>query len=82
MNLCTIRKPFVWHRDEAPFALLGDHLNESDDNSKRSCHDDSERPTNDCESLRPTSTSGLLDPVDDGHGEGCGTSILDTHSLY
>ena len=42
-DLCTIRKPIVWHRDEAPFtSLLKDHSDESEDNLEHSRRDDSE----------------------------------------
>ena len=46
MNLCTIRKPLVWHPDLVPSALLKDHYA---DNSERSSCNDSERPDDDSE---------------------------------
>ena len=46
-DLCTIRMPVAWHRDEAPFASLKDHLDESHDNLEHSCRDDSKRSNED-----------------------------------
>ena len=36
MDLCTIRRPLVWHPDLVPSALLKDDLDESDDDSEHS----------------------------------------------
>ena len=41
MDLCTIRRPVVWHRDELRSASLMDHPYESHDNSECSYQDDS-----------------------------------------
>ena len=45
-NLCTIRKPLVWHPDLVPSVLLKDHSN---DNSEFSSCNDSRRPDDDAE---------------------------------
>ena len=81
-DLCAIRKPVAWHRDEAPSVSLKDHLDESHDNlehsrrgdSKRSNEDsvvsvDDERPHNDSESLQSQHSQSDIDPVDDDGSE-------------
>ena len=42
VDLCTIRKPLVWHPDLVPSALLRGDRDESDDDPERSSCDDSE----------------------------------------
>ena len=45
-TLCRIRKPFIWHSDLVPFALLKVH---SDDNSEHLSCNDSKTPDDDTE---------------------------------
>ena len=46
-DLCAIRKPVAWHRDEAPSASLKDYLDESHDNLEHSRRDDFKRSNED-----------------------------------
>ena len=81
-DLCVIRKPVAWHRDEAPSGSLKDHLDESHDNLEHSRRDDSkrsnedsvvsvddERSPNDSESLQSQHSQSNIDPVDDDGSE-------------
>ena len=80
-ELCTIRKPAVWHQDELRSASLTDRLDEAHDNLECSYQDDSgsnddsgtsvddQRPGNNSDNLRSQqlrSGPNVLDPVDDG----------------
>ena len=46
-DLCTIRQPAAWYRDEAPSGSLKDHLDESHDNLEHSRRGDSKRSNED-----------------------------------
>ena len=80
-DLCNIRKPAVWHRDEFRSASLSNHLDESRDifmclyqgdsgsNVGTNISVDDGRPGNNSESLQSQhlrSGPNVLDQVDDG----------------
>ena len=61
MTLCTIRKPFVWHQDEALIAsgkCLVEHPNKLDDGLKRSRRNDDDSERSDDDSGKPNDNFG------------------------
>ena len=80
-DLCAIRKPVVWHRDELHSASLKDHLDESRDISECSYRGDSgsndgsdisvddQRPATNSDHLQSQHSRrgpNVHEPVDDG----------------